>query len=84
MIRGDGTGPELISCTMKILDSVSPNNIEFIDSIPKCSVFNILEETLFEKTSKETYIERILQQFFMILSKFGSEGGLFIFIGKKK
>ena len=30
-IRGDGTGPELISCTMKILDSVSPNNIEFIE-----------------------------------------------------
>ena len=31
VIRGDGTGPELISCTMKILDSVSPNNIEFIE-----------------------------------------------------
>ena len=31
VIRGDGTGPELISCTMKIIDSVSPNNIEFIE-----------------------------------------------------
>ena len=31
VIRGDGTGPELISCTMKIMDSVSPNNIEFIE-----------------------------------------------------
>ena len=31
VIRGDGTGPELISCTMKIMNSVSPNNIEFIE-----------------------------------------------------
>tara|TARA_B100000579_G_scaffold16224_1_gene11460 strand:- start:3477 stop:4379 length:903 start_codon:yes stop_codon:yes gene_type:complete len=68
----------------EVLKWFKDNNIEFIDSIPKCSVFNILEETLFEKSSKETYIERIFQQFFMILSKFGSEGGLFIFIGKKK
>ena len=67
----------------EVLKWFDNNNIEFIDSIPKCS-FNIGEESFFEKSSKETYIERILQQFFMILSKFGSEGGLFIFIGKRK
>ena len=67
----------------EVLEWFDKNNIEFIDSIPKCS-FNISEESFFEKSSKETYIERIFQQFFMILSKFGSEGGLFIFIGKKK
>ncbi|MBH59308.1 MAG: 3-isopropylmalate dehydrogenase [Thaumarchaeota archaeon] len=31
IIRGDGTGPELISCTMQILNSVNPSNIEFIE-----------------------------------------------------
>lgn len=31
VIRGDGTGPELISCTMKVFNSVNPNNIEFIE-----------------------------------------------------
>ena len=31
IIRGDGTGPELISCTLKILNAVNPNNIEFIE-----------------------------------------------------
>ena len=31
VIRGDGTGPDLISCTMRIIDAVSPNNIEFIE-----------------------------------------------------
>ena len=35
------------------------------------------------KKSKSTFIERILQQFIMIFTSFGSEGGLFIFIGKK-
>ena len=67
----------------EVLKWFGNNNIEFIDSIPKCS-FNISEESFFEKSSKETYIERIFQQFFMILSKLGSEGGLFIFIGRRK
>jgi len=67
----------------EVLDWFNNNNIEFIDSIPKCS-FDIVEDSFFEKSSKETYIERIFQQFLMIMGKFGSEGGLFIFIGKKK
>ena len=68
----------------EVLNWFDHNNIEFIDSIPQCSLFNDIEKRFFEKSSKETYIERILQQFFMILNKFGSEGGLFIFIGKRK
>jgi|TARA_B100000929_G_C15174918_1_gene306561 hypothetical protein len=42
-----------------------------------------LKEKIFEKSSKATFIERILQQFIMIFSTFGSEGGVFIFVGKK-
>ena len=59
------------------------NNIEFINSIPECSSFNIAKKNFFEKNSKATFIERILQQFIMIFTSFGSEGGVFIFVGKK-
>ena len=60
------------------------NNIEFINSIPQCPLFENPVKNFFSKNSKATFIERILQQFIMILNKPGSEGGLFIFIGKKK
>ena len=42
------------------------------------------KNNLFEKNSKGTYFERILQQILMIFSRHGSEGAIFIFIGKKK
>ena len=41
------------------------------------------KKSFLEKKSKATFIERILQQLIMIFTSFGSEGGLFIFIGKK-
>jgi len=68
----------------EILRWFEMNNIKFINSIPECSPFNNTEKKKFEQNSESTFIERILQQFFMIFSSFGSEGGLFIFIGKKK
>mgnify|MGYP000179761508 CR=1 FL=1 len=67
----------------EILRWFKMNNIEFINSIPECSSFNNSIKSFFEKNSKATFIERILQQFIMIFTSFGSEGGLFIFIGKK-
>ena len=39
---------------------------------------------ILNKKSLGSYFERILSQFLMIFSRFGSEGGLFIMIGKKK
>ena len=67
----------------EILRWFKMNNIEFINSIPECSFFDDTKKNFFEKKSKATFIERILQQFIMIFSSFGSEGGVFIFIGKK-
>ena len=67
----------------EILKWFKMNNIEFINSTPECSPFNITKKNLFEKNSKATFIERILQQFFMIFTSFGSEGGVFLFTGKK-
>ena len=57
------------------------NNIEFINSIPECSFFEDTKKSFFKKNSKAVFVERILQQLFMIFSV--SEGGVFIFIGKK-
>jgi len=68
----------------EVLDWFKKNNIEFVDSIPSCSISNDLKENFLEETDKGTYLERIFQQFFMIPSQFGSEGGLFIFVGRKK
>ena len=58
-------------------------NIEFISSIPECSPFTNTKKSFFEKKSKATFVERIIQQFIMIFTSFGAEGGVFIFIGKK-
>ena len=58
-------------------------NIEFISSIPECSPFTNAKKGFLEKKSKATFVERIIQQFIMIFTSFGAEGGVFIFIGKK-
>jgi len=67
----------------EILKWFKMNKIEFISSIPECSPFDNIQTGFFEKKSKASFFERIMQQIFMIFSSFGSEGGVFIFIGKK-
>ena len=68
----------------EILKWFESNNIEFINSIPQCSLSEPEDENFFHKKSKATFTERILKQITMIFNKFGSEGGVFILIGKKK
>ena len=68
----------------EVLNWFKLNNIEFINSIPQCSLFDDPTKNFFDKTKQGTFIERILQQFMMIISRYGSEGGLFIFVGRKK
>ena len=67
----------------EILRWFKMNNIEFVSSIPEISPFNNTTKNMFEKNSKATFIERILQQFIMIFTSFGAEGGVFLFTGKK-
>ena len=59
------------------------HDIEFISSIPS-SDFDYDYENIFEKKSFGTFFSRILNQFLMIFNSFGSDGGLFVMIGKKK
>ena len=60
------------------------NDIEFVNSIPSCD-FEISQDyqKLFEKKSKGNFYSRIINQIFMVFNKLGSDGGLFIVIGKK-
>ena len=71
-------------CFDEVLKWFDKNNIEFINSIPKFSLFNNNEEDFFDKGSRATFLERLLTQIFMIFGRFGSEGAIFILIGKKK
>lgn len=59
------------------------HNIEFISSIPS-SDFDNDYSNIFEKKSQGTFFSRFLNQFLMIFSSLGSDGGLFVLIGKKK
>jgi len=58
------------------------NNIDFINSIPSCNL-DYDYQNLFEKTSKGSFFSRMFNQFLMIFNKLGSDGGLFVVIGKK-
>ena len=47
----------------EILRWFENNNIEFINSIPFCSMTESYKNTIFEKSSKGTFFERILLRY---------------------
>ncbi len=59
------------------------NNCEFVSSIPS-SDFDYDYLDIFEKKSPGSYYSRIINQISMLFSKLGSDGGLFVLIGKKR
>ena len=68
----------------EVLKWFDENNIEFINSIPQCDTEENYEESLFKKSSKGTFLSRCFSQITMLFNELGSDGGLFIVIGKKK
>jgi SAM-dependent methyltransferase len=68
----------------EVLTWFKKNNIEFINSIPSCIPENSENQELFNKTSRGSSFTRLLSQIFMLFNNLGSDGGLFIVIGKKK
>ena len=74
----------------EVLNLFQKNKINFINSYPSCEIFQINDNNkdeelkkLFIKGSSTNYYERILSQILMIFDRPGSEGGLFLFLGKK-
>ncbi len=67
----------------EVLGWFQKNNIKFISSIPS-SDFDYNYKDIFVLKSKGTYLTRIFNQFSMIFNSLGSDGGLFVLIGKKE
>jgi len=65
-----------------VLEWFKENKIDYISSIPSCD-FDYDYEELFIKKSRGSFYSRIINQIFMIFNKLGSDGGLFIVVGKK-
>ena len=68
----------------EVLKWFDNNNIEFINSIPQCDINENYEKPLFQKSSKGTFLSRFFSQITMLFNELGSDGGLFVVIGKKK
>ena len=68
----------------EVLKWFDNNNIEFVNSIPQCDGDENYEKPLFTKTSKGNFLSRYFSQISMLFNELGSDGGLFIVIGRKK
>ena len=68
----------------EVLHWFKKNNIKFINSIPKCTVEDQYTNSLFTKSSNGSIISRFFSQISMLFNNLGSDGGLFVVIGKKK
>jgi len=67
----------------EVLKWFDDNKIEFINSIPASDFLDLEENNLFIKSSKGNIFTRLVNQFSMIFNNLGSDGGLFVLIGKK-
>jgi len=68
----------------EVLKWFDQNNIQFLNSIPKCDLVNYNSTSLFNSTSRGNFINRVINQFLMLFNYLGDDGGLFIMIGKKR
>ena len=68
----------------EVLKWFDKNDIKYINSIPSCD-FELTQnyDNLFKENSKGSFYSRLINQIFMIFNRLGSDGGLFIVIGKK-
>ena len=67
----------------EVLEWFDKNNIQFISSIPSCNLDENEDDDLFNKKSRGNFFSRIINQIAMIFNSLGSDGGLFIVIGRK-
>ena len=60
------------------------NNIDFISSIPNSDFNDDKYDDIFMEKKTGSYLQRFLNQIFMIFGQLGSDGGLFVVVGRKK
>ena len=83
-IRDQYTHPiESLHTIDEVLKWFKKYNIDFVSSIPS-SDFDYDYENIFDKKNNGTLFSRILNQILMVFNRLGSDGGLFVVIGKKK
>ena len=68
----------------EVLRWFDENNIEFISSIPSCDFEDINYEKMFSNQDRGNVLTRFLSQISILFSTLGSEGRLFMIIGRKK
>jgi len=68
----------------EIMSWFKKNNIDFISSIPNSDFDDDNYIDIFMEKKTGSYVQRLFNQIFMIFGKLGSDGGLFIVIGRKK
>ena len=68
----------------EVLKWFHENKIQFISSVPDCTIDLDLNNNLFVEHEKGNVFYRWLNQFFMIFNFLGDDGGLFVLIGKKR
>ena len=74
---------ESIHSIDEVIGWFDENNIEFISSIPNCSMSTDINRDLFLPQSKGNIFSRWLNQFSMLFNYLGDDGGLFVLIGRK-
>ncbi len=83
-IRDQYTHPiESLHTIDEVLNWFKKNNIKFISSIPSAD-FDFNYKDIFTPKSEGSYFSRLFNQFSMIFNSLGSDGGLFVLIGKKE
>ena len=66
----------------EILNWFEEKNIEFINAYPSF-IMDPRNDSFFKKIKNNSKFDRLIQQICMIFNRQGSEGGLFLFLGKK-
>ncbi len=82
-IRDQYTHPiESLHSIDEVLKWFKEHNIDFVSSIPS-SDFDYDYNNIFLKKNSGTFFSRMFNQILMVFNRLGSDGGLFVVIGKK-
>ena len=68
----------------EVLDWFRQNDVEFLNSIPKCKFDLNSSSNLFSKQDSGNIFSRTINQIIMLFNYLGDDGGLFVMIGKKR